>query len=79
MAKLDIIKTLDDLPKNVKLILALPIIDIVWAVYRIIKGATGKQYKNLLLGVLWIIPGSFICWIIDLICIVKYGNIKLLA
>ena len=35
---MEIIKAFDILPKIVKILLALPVLDIVWAIYRIVKG-----------------------------------------
>ena len=61
------IKSFDNLPQIVKIIFAIPFLDIIWAVYRIIKGISTNNILMLVLGILWIIPGSFICWILDLI------------
>ena len=67
MAKNGFISAMDNLPWIVKIILCIPVLDIVWAVYRIVKGATEKNILTLVFGILWIIPGSVICWIIDLV------------
>lgn len=67
MAKNGFISAMDSLPWIVKIILCIPVLDIVWAVYRIVKGATEKKTLTLVFGILWIIPGSVICWIIDLV------------
>ena len=67
MAKNGFISAMDNLPWIVKIILCIPVLDIVWAVYRIVKGATEKNILTLVFGILWIIPGSVICWIIELV------------
>jgi hypothetical protein len=64
----DIVKAYDKLPWIVKLILCLPVLDIAWAIYRIIKGAATKNVLMLVVGILWIIFGCVITWLVDLIC-----------
>lgn len=61
------IKAMDELPLVLKIILAIPMLDIVWAIYRIIKGVAYKNVVTLIAGILWIIPGSVVCWILDIV------------
>jgi len=69
----DYIKTIDGLPLIVKIILALPFADwIVYGLYRIAKG-------KLIIGILWILLGWTILWIIDIVTLVLYGKITFLA
>lgn len=70
------VAAMDNLPWIVKLILCLPVLDIIWAIYRIIKGATAGKVLTLVFGILWIIPGSVICWLLDLICTIFMGRPK---
>lgn len=72
----DFIKAMDDLPLILKIILALPALDIVWGIYRIVKGVAYKNVITLIFGILWIIPGSVICWILDIVTLLL--NNKLL-
>ena len=65
----DFIKWLDKAPLWLKVVLALPGLDIVWAVYRIVKGIAYKQTLTLIVGILWIIPGAIFGWLIDIISI----------
>ena len=69
----DFIKAMDNLPWIVKLILCLPALDIVWAIYRIVKGVATKS------GILWIVPGIAIGWLIDLISTIVAGKPILFA
>ena len=62
------VKAMDNLPWIVKLILCLPALDIVWAVYRIVKGVATKNVLILVFGILWIVPGCVFGWLIDLVC-----------
>ena len=65
----DLISAFDKLPKIVKFILALPGLDVVWAVYRIVKGIAYKNYVTLIAGLVWLFAGWAILWIIDLVSI----------
>lgn len=67
MSENGFISAMDSLDWLVKLLLCLPVLDLAWAVYRIIKGAEGGNVVTLIAGILWIIPGSVICWLADLI------------
>ena len=66
----DLIKAMDDLPLLVKVILALPALDIIWGIYRVIKGATNNNLLTLVVGILWIVPGSVFCWIVDMLTLI---------
>ena len=73
------VKWMDDAPFWLKIVFALPVLDIVWAVYRIIKGCANKSALLIVAGILWIILGCFALWLIDLICICIWKEPKLLA
>lgn len=64
----ELVKTFEDLPKIAKIILAIPCLDIIWAIVRIIKGVAYKNVVTLIAGILWIFPGCFVCWLADIIC-----------
>lgn len=67
------VKFIDDLPYIMKIILALPGLDgIFYGIYRIAKG-------RLLIGILWIILGFAILWIIDLISVILNGKVTFLT
>lgn len=73
----DLIKTIDELPFIVKVILCIPALDIVWAIYRIIKGIANKDNFMLVVGIIWVIGGFTITWIFDLITTILYKHPKL--
>ena len=58
MAKNGMIAWFDDLPWIVKIIFCIPMLDVVWAVYRIVKGVTEGNVLLIVIGILWIIPGG---------------------
>jgi hypothetical protein len=67
------VKLIDGLPWILRLILALPGIDgIVYGIYRIAKG-------RLLVGILWIVLGFAILWIIDLISVLINKKVTFLT
>ncbi len=64
---------IDGLPYIVKIILALPGLDgIFFGIYRIAKG-------KLIIGILWIVLGFAILWIIDLISVILNGKVTFLT
>lgn len=68
------IKAMDNLPWIAKLILCIPALNIVWAIYRIVKGVVKKNGVLTLVGILWIIPGAAFLWLIDLITTIINGK-----
>ena len=73
------VKAIDNLPGVVKILLCLPVVDIIWAIYRIVKGVANGKPLLIVAGILWIILGAVILWLIDLICIIAFKEIKLFA
>lgn len=67
------VKAIDKLPLLIKILLGLPIINgIAFGIYRIAK-------DHVIAGILWFFIGSTVLWIVDLICIILYGKVKLFA
>ena len=73
------VKWLDDAPIWLKIIFALPGLDIVWAIYRIVKGAAYGKTAVLVGGVLWLLLGWIALWLIDIITIAIYKKPTILA
>ncbi len=75
IAMKDLLKMVDDLPFIVKVILCIPVLDIVWAIYRIIKGAVKSNTVLLIIGIIWVIGGCTVTWIFDLVTtLLNKGN-----
>ncbi len=67
------VKFIDGLPLILKVILALPGLDgIFYGIYRIAKG-------RLIIGILWIVLGFAILWIIDLVSVLLNGKVSFLT
>ena len=73
----DFLCAIDNLPMILKLVLCIPALDIIWAIYRIIKGVTENNALLVVIGILWIVPGSMFGWIFDIITVILYGHPKL--
>ena len=77
--KTGIIEAIDNLPFILKVIFCIPCLDIIWAIYRIIKGVQTNSVLLIVVGVLWIIPGGVICWVVDLITLLLSGTRPVLS
>ena len=64
-----IIKTMDNLPKLIKLILAIPALDIIWVLYRLCRSLDKNNMIGVILGVVLIFVGIPFMWLIDILCI----------
>lgn len=69
------IVAMEKLPLLVKVLLAIPMLDIVWVVYRIVRSVDKKSTFGILLGVLLVIIGIPFLWLIDIITILVTGNV----
>jgi len=70
-----LVKSFDKLPKLVKIILALPLLDIVWGFYRLCRSVS----KGSLLGIVLAIVMLFVCpaifWLVDIITIILSNRV----
>ncbi|MCM1131537.1 MAG: hypothetical protein K2M08_05140 [Anaeroplasmataceae bacterium] len=71
----NLIKAFDDLPLIVKVILCIPMLDIVWSIYKIARSADKSNLLGIILGILTIIPGAFFIWIIDLVTVLLNNKV----
>jgi len=68
------VEWMDDLPYIVKIIFCLPGLDLIWAIYRIVKGAEKNSVGLLVVGILWAVLGLVILWILDLVTTLVLGK-----
>lgn len=71
----ELIRSFDALPKLVKLILAIPALDIIWVVYRILRSLSENNALGIILGVILLFVGLPFLWLIDMICIIVNNNV----
>ena len=64
------VKWFEDAPVWLKVIFALPGLDIIWAIFRIVKGAVKGNIGLVLIGILWILLGWIALWVIDIVSII---------
>lgn len=72
--KNELIALIDDLPWIVKLILCIPALNVVWAIYRIVKGVTEDNLTVLVAGIVWIIGAFTIGWLVDLVSVIIWKH-----
>ena len=70
-----LIKSFDSLPWIVKLILALPALDIVWNIYRLIRSLVKENLLGIIIAIILIIPGAAFMWVVDLISIALFKRV----
>lgn len=70
----DFIKWMDNLPLIIKVIFALPALDIIWGVYRIARAYNDNSQGGLILYVILLIIGLPFLWIIDLLALLLKGE-----
>ena len=70
-----LVKAMDGLPLIVKIILAIPALDIIWVIYRIVKSLAKGNMLGVILGVVLIIVGLPFLWLVDMIFIVLKGQV----
>lgn len=69
------VKAMDDLNIVWKIILALPLLNIVWAVYRLMRSIDKKDTLGIVLAIVLIIVGWAILWIIDIITLIVSNRV----
>ncbi len=69
------IVAMEKLPLWLKVVLALPFLDIVWTIYRIIRSLDKQSYFGVILGIIILIIGIPFLWLVDIICILVMGHI----
>jgi len=68
------IKSMDEMPLWAKILLALPVVDIVWNVYRLCKSIKNQYTPGIIVAVLLLVF-STIVWLVDIITIAVQGKI----
>jgi len=58
----------DNFPTWLKIIFCLPVLNLWYAIYRIVKGCSTNSPLMIIVGVIWIIVGTCLTWLIDLLC-----------
>ena len=70
-----LVKAFDKLPKWLKIVLALPFLDIVWAFYRLARSISKGSVLGIVLAIVMIIVCPALFWIVDIITIALTGKV----
>lgn len=61
------INAMDNLPLWAKVLLAIPMLDIIWVVYRLIKSIDSNNTLGIILAIVLIVIGIPFLWLIDIV------------
>lgn len=71
----ELINAVDNLPWIVKIILCLPVVAVVWSVYRLIRSISAGNVLGIVLSAVLLVAGPSFFWIIDLVCVLVKKNV----
>ncbi|MEG1499776.1 MAG: hypothetical protein RR400_01740 [Clostridia bacterium] len=69
------VKGMDGLALWAKILLALPVLDIVWVVYRLVRSISKKNTIGIVFAIILIVVGLPILWLIDMITIIVSNKV----
>lgn len=69
------VKWMDQAPKLLKIIFALPGLDLIWGIYRLCRSLKKKSVVGTVLAIVLLILSPFVVWIIDLITIIVSNKV----
>lgn len=68
------ISWMDGNSKLIKVILALPVLDILWVIYRLFKSVEDKNVLGIVLAIILFFFAPFL-WLIDIITLIFMDNV----
>lgn len=71
----DFIKALDSLPLLAKIILALPALDIIWNVSRVMRSLVKNNTLGAIIAAILIVVGIPFMWAVDIVTLILYNRI----
>lgn len=71
----NLINAIDNLPMLVKIILALPGVDLVWVIYRLCRSLVKQNIVGIVIAIAAIIIGLPWLWIVDILCLILLGKV----
>lgn len=71
----EFISAMDKLPIWAKILLAIPMLDIIWVVYRLCKSIDSKNTLGIVLAVILIVVGIPFLWLVDIICLLVMDKV----
>ncbi len=71
----NIIDSFDNLSPLAKIILALPGIDIIWVIYRLLRSIAHENLVGIILAIVVLFVGIPWLWVVDIICVITMGRV----
>lgn len=69
------IQWMDNNPKLLKIIFALPFLEIVWVIYRLVKSVAKKDTLGVVVAILLLVFGWAFLWLVDIITILIWNKV----
>lgn len=66
---------MDSNERIIKILLCLPIVDILWGVYRLGGAIANKDVAHIILAAIWIIFAGWVGWVLDLVWVIVFNRI----
>lgn len=62
-------------PLVVKIIIALPFLDVIWGIYRLVKAINSKNDEAVIIAIVLLLLSGYIWWLVDLIALIMTGKV----
>ncbi len=72
---MEYIKWMEGQSKAINILLALPFLDITWAIYRLVKAIVAKDTMSIVIAIVILCLAPYFWWIIDLVFIIVKDNV----
>lgn len=69
------ISAMDKLPLWIKIVLAIPMLDIVWVIYRLCSSIEKKNTIGIVLAIILIVIGIPFLWLVDIISLILVNKV----
>ena len=69
------ISFMDNLPLWAKIIFAIPMLDIVWVAYRLVKSIDKNNVLGIILAIVLIVVGIPFLWLVDIISLIVVNKV----
>ena len=69
------ISAMDKLPIWAKVLLAIPMLDIVWVVYRLVKSISANNTLGIVLAIVLLVIGIPFLWLVDIITLITMDKV----
>lgn len=64
------LQAIEKMPRVIKVFFSIFVLDIFWAIWRVVLGVKNKSVYQILVAILWFFIGVVLLWVLDLICLI---------